>query len=309
MSSQYFLIFLYLFISFAFSKFLFLRDSKVIFKNFNSNVFLIGGFFFTFFFISFYEDLNIFKIFFLVTFLIIGIADDKFNLKVFLRFIFSFLTIIIFFLLDMSLIINFNFINNIYLNFFLSIFILLGFMHMSNMSDGQNGLLVSYLLFIFIFIIFFLKSDNISYYENYLLFSLTIFLLLNLFNITFLGNSGVLVISIITYLLISSYYSSNFINSFDIFCLFSFLLLDGIRVTFYRIIRNKPIFKGDQSHIHYMFSSWKVGYLIFFSFFIFNLLTIYYLINLDSYIKVLVSISLYLSLYFTTFIFPAKKPL
>ncbi len=309
MSSQYFLIFLYLFISFAFSKFLFLRDSKVIFKDFNSNVFLIGGFFFTFFFISFYEDLNIFKIFFLVTFLIIGIADDKFNLKVFLRFIFSFLTIIIFFLLDMSLIINFNFINNIYLNFFLSIFILLGFMHMSNMSDGQNGLLVSYLLFIFIFIIFFLKSDNISYYENYLLFSLTIFLLLNLFNITFLGNSGVLVISIITYLLISSYYSSNFINSFDIFCLFSFLLLDGIRVTFYRIIRNKPIFKGDQSHIHYMFSSWKVGYLIFFSFFIFNLLTIYYLINLDSYIKVLVSISLYLSLYFTTFIFPAKKPL
>ena len=309
MSSQYFLIFLYLFISFAFSKFLFLRDSKVIFKDFNSNVFLIGGFFFTFFFISFYEDLNIFKIFFLVTFLIIGIADDKFNLKVFLRFIFSFLTIIIFFLLDMSLIINFNFINNIYLNFFLSIFILLGFMHMSNMSDGQNGLLVSYLLFIFIFIIFFLKSDNISYYENYLLFSLTIFLLLNLFNITFLGNSGVLVISIITYLLISSYYSSNFINSFDIFCLFSFLLLDGIRVTFYRIIRNKPIFKGDQSHIHYMFSSWKVGYLIFFSFFIFNLLAIYYLINLDSYIKVLVSISLYLSLYFTTFIFPAKKPL
>ena len=265
--------------------------------------------FFTFFFISFFVDLNIFKIFFLVTFLIIGIADDKFNLKVFLRFIFSFLTIIIFFLLDMSLIINFNFINNIYLNFFLSIFILLGFMHMSNMSDGQNGLLVSYLLFIFIFIIFFLKSDNISYYENYLLFSLTIFLLLNLFNITFLGNSGVLVISIITYLLISSYYSSNFINSFDIFCLFSFLLLDGIRVTFYRIIRNKPIFKGDQSHIHYMFSSWKVGYLIFFSFFIFNLLTIYYLINLDSYIKVLVSISLYLSLYFTTFIFPAKKPL
>ena len=309
MTSQYFLIFLYLFISFAFSKFLFLRDSKVIFKDFNSNVFLIGGFFFTFFFISFYEDLNIFKIFFLVTFLIIGIADDKFNLKVFLRFIFSFLTIIIFFLLDMSLIINFNFINNIYLNFFLSIFILLGFMHMSNMSDGQNGLLVSYFLFIFIFIIFFLKSDNISYYENYLLFSLTIFLLLNLFNITFLGNSGVLVISIITYLLISSYYSSNFINSFDIFCLFSFLLLDGIRVTFYRIIRNKPIFKGDQSHIHYMFSSWKVGYLIFFSFFIFNLLTIYYLINLDSYIKVLVSISLYLSLYFTTFIFPAKKPL
>ena len=309
MSSQYFLIFLYLFISFVFSKFLFLRDSKVIFKDFNSNVFLIGGFFFTFFFISFYEDLNIFKIFFLVTFLIIGIADDKFNLKVFLRFIFSFLTIIIFFLLDMSLIINFNFINNIYLNFFLSIFILLGFMHMSNMSDGQNGLLVSYLLFIFIFIIFFLKSDNISYYENYLLFSLTIFLLLNLFNITFLGNSGVLVISIITYLLISSYYSSNFINSFDIFCLFSFHLLDGIRVTFYRIIRNKPIFKGDQSHIHYMFSSWKVGYLIFFSFFIFNLLTIYYLINLDSYIKVLVSISLYLSLYFTTFIFPAKKPL
>ena len=309
MSSQYFLIFLYLFISFVFSKFLFLRDSKVIFKDFNSNVFLIGGFFFTFFFIIFFEDLYIFKIFFLVTFLIIGIADDKFNLKVFLRFIFSFLTIIIFFLLDMSLIINFNFINNIYLNFFLSIFILLGFMHMSNMSDGQNGLLVSYLLFIFIFIIFFLKSDNISYYENYLLFSLTIFLLLNLFNITFLGNSGVLVISIITYLLISSYYSSNFINSFDIFCLFSFLLLDGIRVTFYRIIRNKPIFKGDQSHIHYMFSSWKVGYLIFFSFFIFNLLAIYYLINLDSYIKVLVSISLYLSLYFTTFIFPAKKPL
>ena len=184
----------------------------------------------------------------------------------------------------------------------------MGFMHMSNMSDGQNGLLISYLLLIFAFIIFILKPQSINHYETYLLFSLIIFLLFNLLNIVFLGNAGVLIISIITYIFIGSFYSLNVINSLDIFCLFSFLLLDGLRVTLYRLINNKPIFKGDKSHIHYMFINWKIGYMVFFLLFIVNLLSIHYLANFADYFKILVSISLYLILLCCSiWIFPVKK--
>ncbi|MDB9776514.1 hypothetical protein OAB63_01985 [Alphaproteobacteria bacterium] len=307
MFSQFFLIISLLLASFVLSKYLYLRDSKLIFTDSNSNVFLIGGIFFFLFFISFYEDINILKIIFLFVFLIIGIADDKFNLRVSLRFFLSFFSIFILFFLDTNLIINFNFIDNNYLNMLFSIFILMGFMHMSNMSDGQNGLLVSYLFYIFVFIIFFLKLENINNYEIYLLFSLIIFLIFNILNITYLGNAGVLVISIITYFLMASYYSSNIINSIDIFCLFSFLFLDGLRVTLFRALKNKPIFKGDQSHIHYMFKNWKIGYFIFFTFFLLNLLTIYYFSNLDNYLRILASSSLYLILYCSSFILPSKK--
>lgn len=263
--------------SLLFSYYFKLEDNNFVNINYKVNVLLSGGCFFSLFFVFFFDNFTLDKLFVVMSFLLLGIADDRLKLKVLIRFILSSIFLLVFLLWNTDNLLSLSFLPDIYLlNILISLVMILGFMHTTNMSDGKNGLLTTYYLITFSFIFFIINDIYISNFEYFFVYSLLLFLIINLLNISYLGNSGVLTLSIISYIIFIKYYNSNLITSVDIFCLFSFLILDGLRVTLIRIINKSPIFKGDHNHIHNLFKSWITGYLIYFMFFIFNLIALYF---------------------------------
>ena len=296
--NSFFIIFGFLFISILFSYFLDIRDSAFISKKFQINIFLIGGLHFALFFIFYFEKISLDKIFIILSFLFLGYADDKYNLKVLTRFILSSLFLTIFFLYGSYNLLYLSFLPDFFLlQLITSLIVILGFMHTTNMSDGKNGLLSSYYLITFLFIFLLIKNSSPSIFELLFIYSLIIFIIFNIFNIDYLGNSGVLILSIISYIIFNEYYKLNLITVVDIFSLFSFLIFDGFRVTFNRIKNKNPIFKGDLKHLHNLFKSWKIGYFIYFSLFILNLTCLYFFRSFSYLLCIISSLFLYFILY------------
>ena len=93
------------------------------------------------------------------------------------------------------------------------------------------------------------------------------FLILNLKGKAFLGSSGNIILSLLTYSNIVKVY--NQISPFDLFTVFIIFIvptLDLIRLFFVRIIRNINPFQRDLEHIHYLiFKKNKNYYLLIYT--------------------------------------------
>ena len=218
---------------------------------------------------SFYNDLNyegIHITLFIFSFLILGYFDDRNNLSVIFRFSVSSILIIIFYLYYPG----FLYVSQLFpysLNLFLLVFFTLGFIHLINITDGLNGLVPS--LFLYSCLYYLLKGYNEFNDLHQLLivlsiFGISVFFIPNLFGKCFLGNSGSYLVAIIITILYSKLYSTGVVEYSDILLIFYIPLLDGIRVTFKRIINKKNPFEGDLTHLHHIIRNNKRLILIYF---------------------------------------------
>jgi UDP-GlcNAc:undecaprenyl-phosphate GlcNAc-1-phosphate transferase len=197
-------------------------------------------------------------IFLLITFSFfsLGFFDDKFNIsankKLFLTF--CFLNILFYF--DNSILIKdlkFSFfykeITLGSLDYFFTILCFLLFINAFNMLDGINGQAATYSLFL----LFILLSKQIfPLFIVVLAIALLSFLLLNLKNKTYLGDSGSLTLSfILAYLFVKSY-SANIFFADEVFLIMSIPGYDLLRLAITRIIKKKHPFNGDNFHMHHL---------------------------------------------------------
>lgn len=225
---------------------------------------------------------------------IVGILDDKFDLKVSLKFSSLLIIILILIILNEKLLVkNLHFDAyelNIFLgnySFFFTVLCFLLFLNACNMFDGINLQLGLYSTQIFIFFII-----NNIFFSFSLLFLIYIlfFIQLNKNNKIFFGDSGSLLVGFIIAFLIISKYNSDFnkLNCEIIFILMLMPGLDMFRLFLIRIFNKKNPFKPDRNHIHHLLinkfsfitTTIVVQSMIFFGLFISNYLKLYLVIIL-----------------------------
>ena len=230
-----------------------------------NNVSLLGGaiiflILLIFLFIN-YKDLylNHYQLFYLTSFFILGLIDDRINLnsnyKILLVIIFS--SILIF--LDESFLIHkiyFEILNNEYyfgkLKIPVTIFCILLMYIAINMSDGINCLLISFSLFAILLINFLIFKGTLHIIDLGILLSLTFLSYFNYKNLIFLGNSGAsLIASYFIYKLININYF-NQIDVFEVISIFLIMGIDMVRLVIIRLIRKKNPFNRDLNHFHHL---------------------------------------------------------
>ena len=195
----------------------------------------------------------------IATFTLMGLIDDKINLKPGSKILF--LTVV--FICITPLYQNFMLTSLEFLSIpnkqidlskssiFFTFFCFFIFFNTVNFLDGANGLLSSVALFWITIII--INKSNIDFIEITFLVSLLIFTFFNLKNRIFLGNSGSNLISIfLTLVTIKNYNEYNFLKSDEIFFLFLFPGLDAVRVTIQRILRGQNPLRPDKDHLHHL---------------------------------------------------------
>ncbi len=193
---------------------------------------------------------------------ILGFCDDKYDLSPNLKLTILIILFSITVYLDKSLLISeldfktFNLSFNIKsYSFFFVIFCLVVFSNATNMFDGINLQCSSYFLFIILYlqVIF---ANNLEIYP--FLFSLTIgilfFIFLNINNKSYLGDSGVYILSFILGILIIKSYNNGYLYCDQILLMMLIPGIDMIRLTFARIYNGKHPFKADNEHIHHIMS-------------------------------------------------------
>ena len=209
---------------------------------------------------------NFFLNFIILITCIIGFLDDKYSLSVKVRFLSASLVIIVYTIFNKHYInFDFFFINNIYLLSILSVIFILGFIHTINMVDGKNGFALIIFLNIFMYHMF--KSNflsNLNIFDLLFFCTLLIMLIINLANISYLGNAGVILLTMhFSYFLVDKY-NSGIISEKEIYCLLSLPFLDGLRVTINRILKKKSPFKPDRTHLHHLIKNWNLGLIFIF---------------------------------------------
>lgn len=192
----------------------------------------------------------------------IGIFDDKKNPSTFFKTIIVLIPLIIITFFFENLVVNelrfkYLFQNTISLKFFaipFTVFCVFMFFNALNYADGKNGVCISYVICIIIFLTTLSNQIKEFYYLNILI--LLIILYFNLKNKLFLGNNGVNFLSIFLSLIIIKTYN---LNNFILYCdeIFLIMLIPGIdatRVTFQRIYKNISPVQPDKKHLHHYIS-------------------------------------------------------
>lgn len=206
-------------------------------------------------------------------FFLIGIYDDKFNLKADKKLFLYFFVICFFLTVNNNLLIKdlkFSFLNEIFfLNKFSFVFTALAillFLNSLNMFDGINLQSALYVLFFF-FILFF--KFNYNFIFLLLIIFLFFFLLLNNKNKLFMGESGINFLGfILSYFTILAY-NKKIINFADeIFLIMCIPGFDLLRLSISRLYHGKHPFSADKNHIHHnllkKFDPRTVAFVIFF---------------------------------------------
>ena len=209
--------------------------------------------------IGLYKTQEIFGFLFLIiSFFLIGLYDDKYNLKPSKKFFYSIVIISIFLSLNPSSKVTMFSVSfydyKIFLDNFSLIFTVFCFLilvNALNFYDGING--QSCIFFIIIFSFLFFKSEMKEFYL-FSIFSLFVILFLNLRNKLFFGDNGVLLLSVI--IALSLIFEHNIEqNIYFVDEIFFLLLLPGIdlvRLTIVRIFNGQNAFYGDRNHIHHL---------------------------------------------------------
>tara|TARA_Y100000389_G_C17422562_1_gene497591 strand:- start:301 stop:1311 length:1011 start_codon:yes stop_codon:yes gene_type:complete len=237
------------------------------------------------------------SLFFIFSYFLLGLYDDKYNLSPNKKIFYSILIILLTIFLNENLIIkmlSISFIDKkiFFENFsyLFTIFCILILVNALNFYDGING--QSCIIFIISFSFLLLKSE-INYFYLLILISILFVFILNIKNKVFLGDSGVYFLTIILSLCLIFEHNiqNNIIYADEIFFLLLLPGIDLLRLTISRLSNFKNPFFGDRNHIHHLLIK---NYSILISNFILFFLSIIPLI-LFSYLK--------LSFFLVSFIF------
>ncbi len=237
-------------------------------KRFSSNQksYSIGGILLCIFFGYYFliVETNFFLFCFIFSIFLIGLFSDLKKLNsVNLRFLTQ-IFIVIFFVYLIDVKINFTRIdtfdnilqNNIYINIFFTSFCLLIALNGGNFIDGLNGIILKYYIIIYL-ILFFGFPNEFSVFEKefikYLIFTLTIILVLNIFGLLYMGDSGAYLISLFTGLYLIIFSSQNFsISPYLIILLLWYPCFELLFSMLRRYFKAKKTYKPDNQHLHYL---------------------------------------------------------
>jgi UDP-GlcNAc:undecaprenyl-phosphate GlcNAc-1-phosphate transferase len=210
--------------------------------------------------INFFGSINNYYFFFIVLifFFAIGYLDDKYQINANSKLLFTSLCILLLMHFDENILlknINLSFTNYTLhlrnLSYFVTLICFLLFINAFNMLDGINGQVTLYAIFIFVILIF---NQVLPLYISLLVIMFLFFLVLNLKNKAFLGDSGSLPLGyMISYIFLRSY--NNFGDIFladEIFLIMSIPGYELLRLAIQRIINKKHPFFPDNNHIHHL---------------------------------------------------------
>jgi UDP-GlcNAc:undecaprenyl-phosphate GlcNAc-1-phosphate transferase len=188
-------------------------------------------------------------------FYILGLLDDKFDLKANLKLLIQIVIFSLLIFLNKNILINeinlafFNKTFNIQnFSFIFTILCFLLFINALNMFDGVNLQCGCYSIIAIIFLL--LNSFNLIYI--YIIFSLLFFLIKNFQNKAFLGNNGSYLLGfVISYLFIIQS-KIKILYSEEIFLVMLIPGLDMFRLFIRRLLKKKHPFSPDLNHIHHI---------------------------------------------------------
>ena len=199
-----------------------------------------------------------------LTFYLVGLYDDKYNLKPYLKFLISIIFFFIVIQLDNKFLIDQISINSLNIDIsifkysiFITILCYLLFQHAFNMFDGINLQIGFYSIFFLVFLFFFTKVNTFLIFILPILF----FLILNFKNDSYMGDGGCYFISY--FLSINCVLSYNYeqIYSEEIFLLMMLPGIDMFRLFILRLYENKSPFSPDRQHLHH-YLTYKFSYLL-----------------------------------------------
>lgn len=189
----------------------------------------------------------------------IGIIDDIINLDYKIRLSSIFIILIIFLNLENSFLIKYLYFETLNLTFFIGnasyiitpLFIIL-FLNSMNMADGING--NSGTIFLTYFIIFYIMGNENIESLLLILIPIIIFLIFNMNNKLYLGDSGIYLLStMISFYIIKEYnFDSKEFSCEKIFLVLMVPGIDMFRLFCVRIFNKKNPFKGDLNHLHHL---------------------------------------------------------
>lgn len=134
---------------------------------------------------------------------------------------------------------------------FITIFFIYIFYNLLNFSDGINGVAIS--LSIYFILILAIERTYLNNIELFLIIGLLVCLTLNLKNMSFLGNSGISVLSIvISIIYIHDYNISKNLLADEIFIIFFLPGIDMTRLVIERVVNHKKIYDADLNHFHHL---------------------------------------------------------
>lgn len=189
---------------------------------------------------------------------VLGFLDDKFDIKVTLKFVTLLLIILSLVIFNENLLIKSLYfetfdknINIEKISLFFTILCFLLFMNACNMFDGVNLQLSLYSTQV---LIFFLFNNFFWLFSTIITIYILFFILLNKDGKIFLGDSGSLLIGfVIAYIVISQYNLNISILSCEKIFLIMFLPgIDMFRLFVIRLKNRKNPFKPDRNHIHHL---------------------------------------------------------
>mgnify|MGYP001282936698 CR=1 FL=1 len=193
---------------------------------------------------------------FFICFFLVGVYDDKYNLKANIKFL---ILILISYLLLLSnneflireiIFTNYQIeIESDFIVYCFTIFCFLSIINSFNMFDGIN-LQLGLLSFFIIFILILLNPTNIFF--HILLIALFNFILLNFNGKLFFGDSGSILIAAIIGVILINLHNSQLILSESILSLLFLPGIDMIRLFVIRIYKSRHPFSPDNNHIHHL---------------------------------------------------------
>ena len=254
-----------------------------------------------------YREIFLFQ-FVITSIFLIGLYDDKYNLRPFNKslFLIILISLFIFFEADSQIKqIKFSFLNEpIILGNSSIIFTVICFFSLIvslNMFDGLNG--QSFINFLLIASYILLKG-----YFNEITCLLILLLLffgyLNLKNKVYLGDNGIHFLGFLfSYLIVKTYNIDKSINAEEIIIILLIPIIDTARLFFVRIHRGLNPFHPDRAHIHHLLiKNYGFKNAIIILFFLLSIPYFFIFIKLDYFIILFLQISLYLF-----FVFFLKK--
>ena len=213
-----------------------------------------------FLFNELYFKLNIIILILINTFYILGYIDDIKDLSAKKKTIIIILFLLVFIPLDPNLILKsliFQNLTNKEINLnqssiLITVFFMYIFYNFINFIDGLNGIAISVSIF-FIIVLGFERGAFLNL-EILMILTLLYCLVLNLKNISFLGNSGVSVLGIfISSLYIFEYNLSKTLLCDEIFLIFFIPGIDMTRLVISRMSSGRSISDSDLNHLHHYF--------------------------------------------------------
>lgn len=244
----------------------------------------------------FYQDISKIKFFLLSSFFFLscGIIDDWFDINWKKKFFFQTIGSIlltIYFALSVQVIEIFKFEIPFFLGLLLLTFFILGFVNSINLMDGLDGLVSGYSIIVSALFLF-LSVNRHS--EFHIIFSLA--LLASLISFSkynsypaklFLGDTGALILGcflcFMSLEIKSIYGNASVLDLSFSFLIFGVPLVDTLKVMIIRVISRKPIFIGDNNHLHH--SLFELGIKHRNVVFLIHLFSILYILNAVYYIK------------------------